>query len=401
MRALQAFRRDVAGSAAIVFAVASVPMTAVVAGAVDFSKAYAVQMKLQAEADAAALRVSNMGALATGAQRLSAAQAMFTDASAGSPAVTVAWDGQTTTVTASLDVRTSMLGIAGIATIPARVKSSAKPTRSGPSSCVLALNGSASGAITISGSSTLAADGCALYSNSASPSAISIQGGAVVSAAGFCAVGGVAGGTGLTPAPLTGCFPVSDPFAALPAASGSGCAYNNMQVQPNQNKALGPGVYCGGLTIKGTVTLSPGVYIIKDGPLTLNSQGSVSGSGVTFYMTGSNAGFTLNAGGTITLSAPTSGTYSGMLLVQDKASNVGAGNTLNGGANMTLTGAIYTPTQTLTLNGGSSFGQSSAFMPIIADQIKFAGSTTTRVDTSKMQPSQPLATLQNGSKLVQ
>ena len=51
-------------------------------------------------------------------------------------------------------------------------------------------------------------------------------------------------------------------------------------MQPNEQKTLAPGIYCGGLTIKGG--------------LTINSQAAVSGSGVTFYLTGSGAGFSIN-----------------------------------------------------------------------------------------------------------
>lgn len=401
MKMLTSFIADKSGAAGVLFALSAIPLTVIAGGGVDLAKATNVQLVLQAQADSAAIRLATMGLLATGSQRQAAAEAMFTEGKAATPVVTVSFNGTTTTVTATGAVKTSFLGLVGKEAIPVAAKSSAVLTKGGPTSCIMALNRTASGSVTIAGSSTLIAEGCAIYSNSASPSAIMVQGSATVQAAGFCAVGGVSSSVGLAPAPLTGCMTLGDPFAGLQFSVGNGCAYNNMQVQPSQTKSLSPGVYCGGLTIKGAATLAPGVYVIKDGPLVLNSQANVSGSGVTFYLLGSNAGFTINAGGVVALSAPTTGAYSGMLIVQDAASNVGGGNTLNGGADMLLTGAIYTPTQSITLNGGSSFGQNSPFMPLVADQIKFSGNTTAKIDTSKMSTVQSLPTLLSGARLSQ
>ncbi len=400
MRRLLYFGRDTSAAAAVVFSLTLLPVAVAAGGAVDFTRVYTNQAILQAQTDAAALKVALMGPLATSDQRRTAAQALFTDARISGASVAVTWDGLNTSVTATRDVPTSLLNVIGMKTIATSARATAQTTRSGPIACVLALNPSANDSILISGSSSLNADGCALYANSISPSAISVQGSSPVQAAGFCSVGGFTGPSSLTPTPLTGCSPVADPFANLARPSSSGCSYNNLQVQPSQTKSLTPGTFCGGLTIKGTATLDPGVYIIKDGPLSIASQANVTGAGVAFYLTGSGAGFSISAGGSISLTAPSSGLYSGMLIMQDKASNAGAGATLNGGANMTLTGSVYLPTQTLTINGGSGFGQSSSFMPIIADQVKFAGSTTARADLQKMQTSLPLAHSQNGALLT-
>ena len=42
------------------------------------------------------------------------------------------------------------------------------------------------------------------------------------------------------------------------------------------------------------------MYVIK-GPLIINSQAVVTGTGVTFYLTGSQAGFTIAAGAALAL----------------------------------------------------------------------------------------------------
>ncbi len=47
-----------------------------------------------------------------------------------------------------------------------------------------------------------------------------------------------------------------------------------------------------------------------------------------------------------------------------------------------LKGIIYTPTQILTVTGNGTFGQSSIFMPMIADQIAFSGSSVAQVESN-------------------
>jgi hypothetical protein len=126
------------------------------------------------------------------------------------------------------------------------------------------------------------------------------------------------------------------------------------------------------------------------GPLTINSQAAVTGTGVTFYLTGSQAGFTINAAAALSLEAPRTGDYGGILIFQDRTANTSATNTLNGSAGTKLVGAIYTATQTVSVTGGSGFGQQSQLMPIIADQIKFSGSTTANADVSGFNMAAPL-----------
>src|SRR5829696_4046397 len=101
----------------------------------------------------------------------------------------------------------------------------------------------------------------------------------------------------------------------------------------------------------GTATLAPGMYVIKDGPLNISSQAFVNGQGVTFFLTGNNAGFGINGGGAVNLAAPTAGQFVGILIMQDRNANPGGSNTLSGGSETALRGAIYTPTQGLTVTG--------------------------------------------------
>jgi hypothetical protein len=265
----------------------------------------------------------------------------------------------------------------------------------------MALSQTANGAVTFAGSSSFVAEGCAIHSNSSSGNSLVVQGSASVKASAFCAVGGVSVPSTLAGVAESYCDRLDDPFRNLPAAVASGCDYNDVSVGPSETATLyGDKTYCKGLDLKGNVTLQPGLYIIKNGPLTINSSATVTGTGVTFYLVGQNAGFTFNGSGNINLSAMTTGPYQGMLIVQDRASNTRATNTLNGDSNTKISGAIYTPTQSLTVNGSGTFGQANAFMPIVADQIKFAGSTAAKADVNAVKTPAPLPVTWSGARLV-
>ena len=142
------------------------------------------------------------------------------------------------------------------------------------------------------------------------------------------------------------------------------------------------------------------MYVIK-GPLTINSQAAVTGTGVTFYLTGSQAGFTINAGAALSVEAPKTGDYGGILIFQDRTANSGATNNLNGSAGTKLVGAIYTATQTVSVSGGSGFGQQSPLMPIIADQIKFSGSMTANADVTGFNMAAPLPKAGSEARLTE
>jgi hypothetical protein len=118
---------------------------------------------------------------------------------------------------------------------------------------------------------------CALYSNSSAADAIRVQGSATVQAAGYCAVGGIISprrsprarrraATGADP--FEGKFPVPSPPAATSTTSG----------RLEQTETLSPGIYCGGIDVKGTAIFRSGLYVVKNGALDINAGGAASGT---------------------------------------------------------------------------------------------------------------------------
>jgi len=387
---LKRFHTAEQGNVAIVFALTLLPMTAFAGAALDYSRAGAARNKLQTATDASALGAAVATNVSTDQQRIAFAEALFKANEIPGASASAAIVGGKVVVTARATVKTTAMSLMQVPQMEVGARSVAARATPGPPACVLALNKTVSGAVSFSGTTDFKAVGCTVHSNSRSSQGISVSGAATVAAGGFCSAGGVSTTTPLTPEPRTNCPQLSDPFRNLASPVTTGCTYaNNVQVQPNEQKTLSPGIYCSGLSIKGGATLQAGVYVIK-GPLTINSQAAVTGTGVTFYLTGSQAGFTINAGAALSLEAPKTGDYGGLLIFQDRTANAGATNTLNGSAGTKLVGAIYTATQTVSVSGGSGFGQQSPLMPIIADQIKFSGSMTANADVSGFNMAAPL-----------
>ena len=402
MRRLTSFLRDDAGSMGISFALVAAPLLAMAGAAVDYAQAVTVRDRLQATTDAAAVNAARINA-SSDAQRIAAAEAYFPPSGGTAPTVTV--NNGSVSVTSTKRVKTAFLGIMGISEMVLQARATAAPIKDGPPVCALALNQTAPAALNFSGNATFSAPNCAVYSNSSFASGISVQGSAVVQAAAYCSAGGVSSFHALIPAPNTGCSRLEDPFRNLSQPSISACIFQNgLTVNPNATRTLDPGTYCGGLNIKGTVTLNPGLYIIKDGAFTVGSQAkvTVAGSGgVTFYLSGQGASLDMDGSGGVSLTAQTTGPYSGLLIIQDRASNAGATSKLNGNSTTLLKGGIYLPTQSLSVNGNGSFGQQSEFMPLIADQLSFSGNATAQLDLTAMQTPAPLPRFSSGAKLLQ
>jgi putative Flp pilus-assembly TadE/G-like protein len=242
--------------------------------------------------------------------------------------------------------------------------------------CVLALDPSASQAALFSGNTSVKLIGCSVMSDSIASDAIKLQGSAGLQADCLITAGGVSLSNPVTTvcaAPITQALPAADPFASLPAPAAS----NPCQ---NDNKAtLSPGTYCSGMTLKGNVTLSPGVYVVQ-GDLKINANAAIIGSGVTIFMSGSSI-VSMNGNASVKLSAPTSGTYSGVLFYGDRTGN-SASSTFNGTADSLLTGAIYFPKQQVNYLG--NFSGNSGCTQVVANTIQWSGSTTINQDCTSL-----------------
>jgi hypothetical protein len=231
-----------------------------------------------------------------------------------------------------------------------------------PAASIYVLNATASGALTLAGNANINVPG-AIDVESNSSSAITGSGNAVVSAQSIQVVGGasVTGHAKFSPTPATAAPFVADPLAGLAVPSVSGSSLGAVNVSGSSSLTINPGIYSQ-ITVSGsgTLTMNPGIYVIAGGGFTVSgNNSSVTGSGVLIYNAGTNypnaggnfGGINLTGNGKLTLSAPTTGVYAGLVIFQarDNAQPL----TLSGNNVTGLKGSLYAPDAALTLSGNA------------------------------------------------
>lgn len=257
--------------------------------------------------------------------------------------------------------------------------------------CVWALNPSASGAVSISGSADVNL-ACGILANSTSNTGLTQNGAGCLTASEIKVVGNYSVSCS-TPEPQAGAFPTIDPLAALSPPSYGACDYSaDITVNGNQSATLIPGTYCGNIEINGNanVTFDPGLYVLNGAAITFNGQSTANGVDVSFYLTGNsgeNDSITINGGATVSLSAPSDGPLPGVLFFQDRTAPSNVTHRFNGNAVMDFDGILYFPNQTLEFSGSSVLQNSEALF--IADTVAFNGNTIVGLQTP-LNPANPL-----------
>ena len=250
----------------------------------------------------------------------------------------------------------------------------------GGNPCLLTLGTTGSAALSVVGNSVVTASTCGIYINSNSPTALQLTGNASVTARSIQVVGGyTATGNVNVSSVTTGATATTDPFATLPMPAFSGCNFTNYTYKGNTSLTLMPGTYCGGMNISGNhaVTFSPGLYVLYGGGINFTGNiAPITGHGVTFYNSGNGSSYpyqSLNLGSnaSLDLSAPTSGTYAGMLLMQDPLNTQAA--TIIGNTGTVLAGNLYFPKNALTLNGNT--GTEIPIGSVVSQKVSVTGNT--------------------------
>jgi hypothetical protein len=170
--------------------------------------------------------------------------------------------------------------------------------------------------------------------------------------------------------------------AGIPRTSGGAHSWNS-------TKTISPGLYDKGMSFgsHAVVDMTPGVYYVTNGDFSVVAGATVtcktcSGAyGVTIILTTTaTAGATIgnvqiSPGATVTLRAPSSGTFSGLLFVQDPpATSSGStipDNTFGGGTGMNLNGLLYFPHTTVAFDGNPS----AACTLLITNQLIIDGNS--------------------------
>jgi Flp pilus assembly protein TadG len=379
------FASDAKASVVPVFTLAIIPFLAMVGSAVDYSRASGLKTGLQAALDAAVLAgardgTANWTNVALDTFNNNIPRSGLSVLSLNAPAFSASGTNYTGTVTAS--ARTSFMGLMGISSVSLAVQSVATTKDGTPGQfCVLALNKTAPGALTLNGNAAIniTASQCTLQINSNNSQAVSLNGNTSVASNNNCFVGGMVkvGNASISPAPQK-CEPVPDPFANYVKPTVGPCQYNNYSASGKQTITLQPGVYCGGMSFSGQVSVNfaPGLYVIKDGVLNESGGTAFTGSGVTFFVTGQGSGVQMSGQADWHLTAATSGPLPGFVFFLDPSGPSGlaaTSSTLAGNAELYFEGVAYFPKQQLTITGNSEVQATAPYSAFIADTITING----------------------------
>ncbi len=378
---IRRFAADRNGSIIIKFALMLPVLLTVIGGAVDRARLLRHEEILQSAVDAAALAaakeitITNVGQESLGSV---AKQAVFARLEArkrmkdmGLPNVeTVVRDAPLEVDVLATSTFESAFGETfGFGALKVQARAIARVVGK-PNICVLALEDMDTFAVWMLTGSRITGSGCAVFSNSTSPSGLAVRSNSVLMAETVCSGGGADITGQVSPPPLTDCPQFSDPLAGRTEPFVGPCDYNGKTV--DADATLDPGVYCGGLTIRGSsrVRLMPGTYIMANGPLALMKSASLEGDGVSFFLSGEAAVLNTESNTSISLQASKSGELAGLLFFASRSQSQAVQHRILSKNAQTLVGTIYLPNNTLLIDGASSVGTTSAYTAIVVRQLK-------------------------------
>jgi Flp pilus assembly protein TadG len=385
--------RDQRGAVAILVAASIAVLFGFVGTVVDLGFWYGTRGALQAAADAGAMAAARTLPYAS-SQNTAFLQAVAQNAAnqasstlQAPPTVTVqvsgSGSGRTIKVTAMAPQQQFFSQIVGY--VGGQIAASASASESGTiSACVIGLASNNPDTIMLNDTaSTINSPNCAVYSNGG----LYNKNGTVTTQL-VGAVGAVAGSFAASTEIIQAGAVVPDPYANLSAPIMPQTALAPVTV--SGVTTYQPGLYSGDLTIsKNSIdNFAPGVYYIENGNLNINGNATISGSGVTFYFGGSSPGTIQwnGNGNSVNLSAPSSGTYAGVLLYQSQQTVLGANTaSISGNSTFNLAGAMYFPQTGIYFNGNSTTGpttvqiQPGVGVNVVAQTVEVGGNAT--VDT--------------------
>ena len=392
------FVRDQRGVSAIIFAIIFPALFGFLGIGVEVGQWYSQKRKLQAAADAGAMAGARSLAAGDSSATAQAAASSFAVRNGAVAAnVTVqtpptaatfpgtAYSADTAAVGVHITESQSLMFTAffrsSAVTVNARAVATAGTQALG---CVVALSSTAAGAVNLNSNAEMNLSGCGLTVNSSSATGVQMASNAEVNAD-FARITGsydLDGNSTFGSTPVTtGQTATADPYASLanPTPSGA-CTATNYSLGANQTATIGPGRYCGGFNMNSNanVTMTTGTYYIDGGTFSMDSNTKLyANSGVTIILTGSGADWaelSLNSNAYIQITAPTSGTYEGIAIMQDQDAPSTTTNTMNSNVYIGLHGAIYFPNTQLQMDSNATITTSTV--------LSAAYATTTPADHS-------------------
>jgi len=348
---------------------------------------YYTQLKLQQAADAAVYAAdlelhegnnSEMLTSATAAATLNGYTSASDTISVATPSATYPSDPRSADVSMTRSVTRGFSAIFKTTPVVLHVTATAKYDPS-QNACLLALAKSASNSVWIHGNGAMNISGCVVSSNSISSQSIVTAGSASTSMPCMTTAGGVNLNASVTftdplcTSAMTNLPPVADPYKNIPLPSPGTC--QNWTGTANKTA----GTYCeSSININKNYTLADGTYIFDGSQVTVNGGGGIDCAACTLIFL-NGATISMNGNALITIKAPTTGTYAGMLMMGDRT---GSPTTMSftGDPASKMTGTIYFPNDNVVYAG--NFSGFNGCTQVVAYTIEWTGNTNLAVDCS-------------------
>lgn len=356
VRFLRPNLNDTSGQILIIAAVSFSMLLGFMALAIDSGLLYRSKRNLQIAADAAATAgaldylYNSSASSAAAAAKAASSQNGFTDGSSG---VTVAVNDPPSSgpnassaafveVVVSKPITMSFMSIFGFSTVTVKARAVAGVPAVGDTCVWVMANSGAS--MNLQGSYDIEAPGCGIYVNSPADNAFSTTGnGGTVNTKFLDVVGNSPPSHQTSPTPATiNASPRKSPWGNLsgPTPSNGQCTTVDSTTTSITGTITGPGFgyatcYTNAVTIS-NATLGPGTYVFENG-LTLSGTVNVNSGTLDVY-----SGTFSQGNATLNITAPTSGTYDGIAVMQP-STNTNQLQVQFGSSNQTLDGYIYAP----------------------------------------------------------
>jgi Flp pilus assembly protein TadG len=385
-RLIRTFTYDHSAGLSVAFGLALGAIVLAGGAALDIANASNQRFRLQAVADSAAIAGAREFRLGnTNEKVIRDAMVSYAKAGLGDHADQVTIDpaadatARTASVTLSAQPLTYIIHFfRSERSLPVKVTASARMTGGSPI-CVVGLEVAQNQTVELEKTAKLSAPGCAVYSNSKKSDGLVAKNSASMVANFICSAGGKeAGGAGsFMPTPRTDCPVLPDPLLSRPLPSPGPCVKTNYVVK-SVMETLSEGTYCGGLTIedKAIVTLNPGIYIFKDGPLLVKNGGRLTGVNVNLHFSGGSAIMKLEEQTVVSLTAPKSGSMAGLLITEGRANPLQQQFEIYSNDTRMLLGTIYLPQGRLFVAANKPVSDQSAYTIIVARRFTLSEGPT-------------------------
>ena len=406
VNAMDRLRSDPNGSIAVWFAVGMLTLSTLTLGLMDLSSAVSQRSKVQDILDAAALAGAGLytAGSATDAAVTSRVRTFLARSSSGLPdlaGATVTPNGTQKTVTIAYSGQAVGLVAASLINYAMPVRAHSKAGLGGAQPypvCVLITEPTDNHTLRVSNNSKMTLRQCVVQVNTAHWDAVEAHDNSYIHIVDGknCFVGNIHFGE-VEPHKEDRCDLLPDPFESLTSPATALCNFTNLGIDPSadysalaapggkgadkgagkaaKGKAaakgggggggggavsvapanLNPGTYCGGLSVTQTTAFAPGVYRITGGPLVIDSANAdITAKGVTFLLSGEDAGVVIAAARTLQFSPDLSGgPFSGFVFFLDQGATTNPlpASTWSG-TTMTLSGMIYLKSQQLLISKG-------------------------------------------------